>query len=87
MLLSLTLRDREAVVSKGEARAQVFTKQVFTKAICGCPAPKRARERTCIVAIRPDLITVYEMPPIFSETVLAALRSSAAMALASAAGV
>ena len=26
MLLSLTLRDREAVVSKGEARAQVFRK-------------------------------------------------------------
>ncbi|RZI38807.1 hypothetical protein EGT07_32285 [Herbaspirillum sp. HC18] len=33
MSLSLTLRDREAVVSKGEARAQVFQKP-----ICDCPA-------------------------------------------------
>jgi hypothetical protein len=40
-----------------------------------------------VAAIKPDLITVQETPPIFSETILAALRSSAAMVLASLAGI
>ena len=38
--LSLTLRDREAVVSKGEARAQIVR-----KTICDCPAASGARRR------------------------------------------
>jgi hypothetical protein len=33
MLLSLTLRDREAVVSKGDARAQVFQKKPYAVAL------------------------------------------------------
>ena len=42
--LRLTLRDREAVVSKGEARAQVFQKPPYAIALhCGGTGVQHAR--------------------------------------------
>ncbi|MFK4386004.1 hypothetical protein ABIA40_005412 [Bradyrhizobium sp. USDA 223] len=54
------------------------------------PALSRKRERECssiVAAMEPAPSIRQETPPIFSETILAALRNSAAMALASAAGI
>ena len=54
--LSLTLRDREAVVSKGEALAQVFR-----KTICESPAPPREVKNTYFAVSAPA--SVMQAPP------------------------